>query len=206
MNIKGIIIACSLFAISGVIACCKEDPAINTTVGKCDYKSSEVIVSFPFKDTGNVSATNGAIIDLLPAGLSTDNLVNQAVDNLVKKDLALQGIDSCQVSNIYVDNMRITIDSPSNKYFNFLDSLTIFASADKGVTKKLIAYKTGLAANSTQVVMDIVPSVDLRPYLLLDTCNLLVGGRKGSTPAGWGGTTTYFSIEALFKGKAFTKP
>jgi hypothetical protein len=206
MNIKGIIVAGSLFVISGIIACCKEDAAVNTTVSKCDYKSSEVIVSFPFKDTGNVSAANATIIDLLPAGFSTDNLVNQAVDNLVKKDLAVQNIDSCQVSNIYIDNMRITIDSPSNKYFNFLDSLTIFASADKGVTKKLIAYKTGLAPNSAQVVMDIVPNVDLRPYLLLDTCNLLIGGRKGAIPAAWGGSTTYFSIDALFKGKAYTKP
>jgi hypothetical protein len=60
------------------------------------------------------------------------------------------------------------LDSPSTATFNFLDSVEVYISKNAG-DSTLIAYKYNVPQNSDSLVLDIVPDIDLKPYLLLDT-------------------------------------
>jgi hypothetical protein len=152
----------------------------------------------------NKPLNTALVINFFPTGLSTDSLITQNVNSTVKADIGAKGWDSCQVKEITMSNFRVKIDSPSTHYFNFLDSVRVFIANKDGSERKLVAYKGNVAKSQQQLIMDVIPNFNLKPYLLKDSFRFYVGGTKSADPTGFSGTT-YFSFDAAFNGTVYTK-
>jgi hypothetical protein len=201
---------CAFVACTTMIAvnsCCKKtaQPGSNVPKDPCSFSTKKLDYEWIFKDTGNIST---AILDLAQSpigGIPVDPVTSAVVENTVSKDLAAQGIDTCQVQQIVAQNLRVTIDSPSTYNFNLVDSIWVSITDKNGGNKKVIANKGGILPGTRQITMNIIPNFNLQSYLLADSFAFSLGVRSSGVATVYNNGPMFLNFEAKFVGTVFTE-
>jgi hypothetical protein len=179
--------------------CCKTN---NSNV--CAYNSEFVSLTFPFSDTG--ATIIPSFINFVPTGYYIPSVYSQTVRSTVDSQVKANGTyKTCQAKEIYLESMRVKIDSPANQNFDFISTIKLFI-AKKGATDSLlIASKINVPANSKSIIMDIEPNANINEYVLQDSFKFIIGATKSSGAVVNTTDKTFLRFDAAFKGKVFTK-
>ncbi len=77
------------------------------------------------------------------------------------------------IEDISLKSMRLTITTPADKTFSFLESIEIFISAE-GVDEISLAVLNPVSANATGVINLDTTDADLKEYIKKDSFNLRI--------------------------------
>ena len=149
MNIRRLAI---IAVILPFFASCKELDKL--TQFEMDYETSVTIPG-----TLGINAP----VDLITPEIETDSESKFSVNN-TRKDL---------VEEIVLREMTLTIVSPQNEDFSFLNSIRIFINAE-GLDEKQIAWKDPVAESASNVIALETSQEDLKEYLVKDQFSLRV--------------------------------
>jgi hypothetical protein len=198
----------SLIAITSIIfftQCCKKKtPVTPPAVDVCTYSTESVTSDFIFSDTG--ATTVPAIINLFPTGTYIPSVYSKTVPSTVDSQLTADGKHkACQAKLITMKQLRVLIDSPANMNFDFISGINLFMAKKGSYDSVLVAQKTGIPAGSKSIIMDIIPNVNLRDYVLSDSFRFVIGATKSNQPVANTTDKTYLRFDASFSAKIFTK-
>jgi hypothetical protein len=128
-------------------------------------------------------ATDGQVT--LPAATLLDKLLGSlafagfdSVD--FSQELGNQGVSKDQVDAVHLKTFTLTLDSPVNGSFDFLDGVTFFAES-KGLPKVKIAWLTSVPKGQRTLDLDVEASVDLAPYVVAPSMTI-AGQAEGTRP------------------------
>ncbi len=184
-------------------SCCKDKPPVVVTKDPCTFSNDYVTTEFPYSESGaNVIP---AFLNLAPSGLYIDSIFGQKVPSTVEDQVSEKGkYKTCQVSYINVTQLRMVIDAPANQNLDFIDSLNLYIMKKDGSSKVLVGKKGSIPLGTKSLIMDIIPNVDIKNYVIADSFQFRVGARKSAYPVANTTDSTYLRFDANFKGKIFT--
>jgi hypothetical protein len=180
--------------------CCKK----TGTTDACTYSTDFVGLTFPFSDTG--ATTIPAFINFVPTGIYIPSVYSQTVRSTVDSQVKANGqYKTCQAKEIYMESMRVKIDSPANQNFDFISTINLYIAKKGAADSILVASKTAVPAGSKSIIMDITPNINIKDYVLQDSFKFIIGATKSSGAVLNTTDKTYLRFDAAFKGKIFTK-
>ncbi len=104
----------------------------------------------------------------LPLSLQTPEITTNSEAEFESHDTRKDKIES-----IYLQELTLTIVSPSNETFSFLNSVEIFVSSPQQTEQK-VAFKLGIPANVGNVIKCDLSEIDLQEFIKDDTFKIRV--------------------------------
>ncbi|UXP30654.1 hypothetical protein N6H18_09835 [Reichenbachiella agarivorans] len=134
------------------------------------------LTQFNMKYTESVTIQSSTIIGI-PISLNTPSIESNSestfAGNNTKKEL---------IEEIRLDQMDLTVTSPADGTFSFLESATLYISAD-GLDEIEIAYLEEVPEDAGSSISLDVTGVDLKEYLLQDSFQLRMKSSTDETIA-----------------------
>jgi hypothetical protein len=141
-------------------------------------------ITFPVEVKGDTTLPGdpSPLPGLLDAFPAIGNFTHLDFDNA--QEFKNQGVTKDQVESVKVQSIRLTIVSPDDQDYAFLDTLEVYAQA--GERQVLVAERSGIHAlglKAPHPVLELqVKDVELAPYVTAPSMSLSVRG-KGRLPA-----------------------
>jgi hypothetical protein len=138
---------------------------IAATMGLVACNALKKLTQFRVNYSSNFTIPSSILInvplDILSPEMQT-NISEELENNNSNKDL---------IESVKLEEMRLTVTSPSGQDFSFLKDIRLFISAD-ALPEKQVAYKENIADNvGSEIVMDIIDE-ELKEYLKKDKVTL----------------------------------
>jgi hypothetical protein len=195
---KKTIIYTSVITIAVLGACCKKAPK-----DPCTFSNEFTEITVPLTVQGGTVIS--PFVNLVPSGVYLDSLFGQNVPSTVETQVNNNGdFMTCQTSKINVNNLRLEIQAPANQNFDFVDSLNLFLRRKDGSGKILVGSKGSITAGTKSIILNIIPNVDIKDYVIKDSFGFVVGARKSANPVANTVDSTFLRFDADFKAKVFT--
>lgn len=120
----------------------------------------------------------GTIIDELLDTLDVDAL--QRID--ISQELENQGVTKDDVDSVRLLRFALRVEAPQGANLDFLDSVAFYAEAE-GQPRVLIAEITAVPPGATEIELDVVADVELKPYAVAPSMTITgeVEGRRPDT-------------------------
>lgn len=101
------------------------------------------------------------------------NLMTPKIESNAESTMAVNDTRKDMVEEVSLSSLKLTLTSPSNEDFSFLESITIYINAD-GMAETKVAWKENVSATAGSVIELDVTGVDLKDYILKDEFTLRV--------------------------------
>jgi hypothetical protein len=122
-------------------------------------KKKDIFFNLSFSSEATIGSTFG---QLIPISLNTPEIQTNS-----ETELEINNTKKEYVKSIYLDRLNLTILTPENQTFSFLNSVEIFIDAS-GLEEKKIAFKESIPNTvGSQLDLDLV-HVDLQEYIKKD--------------------------------------
>ncbi len=140
----------------------------------CGKKKREGTVNFLFGDTVVLPQFKIPGSPLLTGFYFSDNVFTSRLQNTILKDVATKGVEAAWINSIKCESMGINVESPSNQSLDFTDSLVFYVANIDGSNKSLLGWgKIPVGAKSVNLT---TAQTELKPYLIKDSLQLIIGG------------------------------
>jgi hypothetical protein len=197
---KNTIIISGLVTLAFFGACCKR----NIVTDPCTFSSEFVDIVIPFTEKG--ATVISPFVNLLPTGFFIDSVFGQNVPSTVEAQVNNNGqFKTCQTGSIVISQLRVTIDSPANQNFSFIDSICLYLKNKDGSGKILVGSKGSIPTTAKDIIMNIVPNLDIKNYVIKDSFGFVIGVTKSANAVPNTTDSTHLKFDASFKAKVFTK-
>lgn len=143
---------------------------------------ADINVDFPFDQMVNVPAVNlnGSEI-FSPGGLFLPFPAVPVASNS-KQQMANYNTAAEKVVKVDLKRMALTIVSPPEENFNYLDNVQLYLSANN-LPEVLIAYQYNIPKGQNTLNLETVTGVNLKDYYLQDTIYLRMTAHINALPA-----------------------
>lgn len=101
------------------------------------------------------------------------------------------------IEEIYIEQLKITLTSPSNADFSFLENITIYINAD-GKDEQEIAWKKPVPSNAGASITLDINDTDLQEYIVQDEFSLRINATTDELIA----SDHHFEVFTKFRVKA----
>lgn len=101
------------------------------------------------------------------------NLMTPKIESNAESAMAVNDTRKDMVEEVSLSSLKLTLTSPSNEDFSFLESISIYINAE-GMTETKVAWKDNVSATASSVLELDVTGVDLKEFILKDEFSLRV--------------------------------
>lgn len=137
--------------------------ALLLTIFSCD--ELDKLTQFNMKYSESITVPSSTVIDF-PINLSTPS-----IESNTESTFAGNNTNKNLIETIRLDEMTLTIQSPTSGDFGFLESVQLFINADE-LDEIEIAYLEEVPADASNTISLETTGVNLKDYLLKDSFQL----------------------------------
>jgi hypothetical protein len=101
------------------------------------------------------------------------NILSPDIESNAENEFAVNDTRKDKIEEINLKELKLTITSPPNQQFNFLDSISVSINAD-GLFETQVAYLYNVPANVQELSLIVNETQDLKEYIKQDKFTLKV--------------------------------
>lgn len=134
-------------------------------IGVANTSCKKKLTQFHIDYTSQV-VVSSSVGQLVPFSLNTPQMETNA-----EYEFESNNTNKERINSIRLDQLKLTITSPSNETFSFLNSLEIFISSPN-IAERKVAFKESIPSNvGDEILCDLV-NIELQEYIKEDSFKL----------------------------------